>query len=115
LVSDKLQEIKQRWQDAPKGPWKWVGDRWLMPANYSDAGDYILLKTKTELGSPHYSDLITNSPTDVKWLIEQLEQARTKNHNMWTCGDCGFAFDASHTDEGTKGQYSCPACAEIEL
>src|SRR5690606_21121276 len=34
---------------------------------------------------------------------------------MWTCGDCGFAFDASHTDEGTEGQYSCPACAEIEL
>src|SRR5690606_41070990 len=24
-------------------------------------------------------------------------------------------FDASHTDEGTEGQYSCPACAEIEL
>src|SRR5690606_21494010 len=56
-----------------------------------------------------------NAPGWLDWLIEQLEQARTMNHNMWTCGDCGFSFDASHTDEGTDGQYSCPACAEIEL
>lgn len=32
---------------------------------------------------------------------------------LFVCGDCGFAFDAAHTDDGTDGEYTCPVC-EVE-
>lgn len=50
-----------------------------------------------------------------RWLIEQLEQERAKTKvELWICPDCGFGFDAGHTDVST-GEHSCPCCSELEL
>jgi rubrerythrin len=48
--------------------------------------------------------------TEDKFRAE-LEQVKAERAELWNCSDCGFGFDAGHTDVG--GGYSCPLC-ELE-
>lgn len=81
--TDKLQEIKERWNNATSGPWKWVDNGMcLFPQNGADYGDYIVFIQKSGFSNAHDSEAIANAPTDVAWLISQLEQAQAENDRL---------------------------------
>lgn len=51
-------------------------------------------------------------------LLVALEEARKNKVKLWECEDCGFSFNAIHTDlvDGKDtGEHSCPLCAETRL
>jgi uncharacterized Zn finger protein (UPF0148 family) len=52
-----------------------------------------------------------NAPEWLSYLLSELDAANKRQVKLWKCPDCGFGFDAFHTDE--DGGYSCPVC-EIE-
>jgi rubrerythrin len=35
--------------------------------------------------------------------------------NMYHCPDCGFEYNAQHTQDDKEGGYVCPLCETIEL
>jgi len=56
---------------------------------------------------------------DWLWVIQEEIQsgifdAAENVRAIWECPDCGFAFDATHKDEGMN-EYSCPNYSESEL
>ncbi|OKP91301.1 hypothetical protein [Paenibacillus sp. P32E] len=51
-------------------------------------------------------------------LMAALEEAEKRKVELWECEDCGFSFNAIHTDfvDGKdSGDHSCPLCAETRL
>ena len=45
---------------------------------------------------------------------ETVEHIHDGCPKLWDCPDCGFAFDAVHTDVGTD-EHTCPVCEEARL
>lgn len=65
-----------------------------------------------DAGSPWPLDPHAPAPEgDAADEIAQLRQrAETAEPAWYECPDCGFRYDAAHTD--VDGGYSCPACGE---
>jgi rubrerythrin len=48
-------------------------------------------------------------------LLGERDALHAQVTQLWECPDCGFAFDASHTNDNGEGEYSCPVCNESRL
>ncbi|WP_214630016.1 hypothetical protein [Paenibacillus agaridevorans] len=51
----------------------------------------------------------------VEWLLEEIDRLRKTKNNLRICQDCGFGFDACHTDDTPAGGYSCQLCEATKL
>lgn len=86
------------------------------PAVPEKPQEAVAWETLKVIGDP-YADAsvprdITNDAKEVAtWRAAgyQVRPLYTQPVALWTCPDCGFGFDAAHTNE-PNGGYSCPVC-----
>ncbi|MFP4976362.1 hypothetical protein ACE6ED_13245 [Paenibacillus sp. CN-4] len=81
------------------------------------AQDSVFLEGFSGLFASEYLQKVI-LPTEDERLLAALEDAEQQKTELWECEDCGFSFNAIHTDmiDGKDtGEHSCPLCAEERL
>ncbi len=79
-MSDRLAEIRGRLEAATPGPWWHTNDGWIM----AEGGLTIQhwnsdkLQDGIKFGNPKDIDFIANAPTDIRYLLDEVERLQER-------------------------------------
>lgn len=78
-MPDRLQDIRARLDAATPGPWADDYKSWCVWAPNHDLKEREDRCLVAEVGCGPDTDLIAHAPSDIAWLLDEVERLRTEN------------------------------------